>query len=255
MSRTIGYSIIPLASANRGTGPMSIIWWTIGVSGIEAPGHPREPRAPGAAADHDALGLDVAARRAHPPHAAAARRRCPSTSVLAADGQPRLAPRARASACRPAASRRRRRPGVWKPPRISLSSMKGTSSLDLGGREQRDRLDPPRLRPTTIRRVSSCMRSSVRAISIPPLSMKTPSSPVLAHALERQRGHLLRVVDGEDEVRGVAGRAARVRQRALVDQHELGLARAGARWWARLLPTIPAPITTIGLTGSAHVGN
>jgi hypothetical protein len=37
MSRTIGNSIIPLASANRGAGPMSIIWWTIGVSGIEAP--------------------------------------------------------------------------------------------------------------------------------------------------------------------------------------------------------------------------
>ena len=37
MSRTIGYSIIPVVSANRGAGPMSIIWWTIGVSGIEAP--------------------------------------------------------------------------------------------------------------------------------------------------------------------------------------------------------------------------
>ena len=37
MSRTIGYSISPLASAKRGTGPMSIIWCTAGVSGIEAP--------------------------------------------------------------------------------------------------------------------------------------------------------------------------------------------------------------------------
>ena len=37
MSRTIGYSIIPVVSANRGAGPMSIIWWTIGVSGIDAP--------------------------------------------------------------------------------------------------------------------------------------------------------------------------------------------------------------------------
>ena len=27
----------PVVFANRGTGPMSIIWWTIGVSGIEAP--------------------------------------------------------------------------------------------------------------------------------------------------------------------------------------------------------------------------
>ena len=37
MSRTIGYSIAALASSKRGTGPMSIIWCTAGVSGIEAP--------------------------------------------------------------------------------------------------------------------------------------------------------------------------------------------------------------------------
>ncbi len=37
MSRTIGYSIADLASAKRGTGPMSIIWCTAGVSGIVAP--------------------------------------------------------------------------------------------------------------------------------------------------------------------------------------------------------------------------
>ncbi len=37
----------------------------------------------------------------------------------------------------------------------------------------------------------------------------------------RQRGHLARVVDREDEVRRVAGRAARVRQRALVEQHQV----------------------------------
>ena len=37
MSRTIGKSIALLASAKCGTGPMSIIWWTAGVSGIDAP--------------------------------------------------------------------------------------------------------------------------------------------------------------------------------------------------------------------------
>ena len=37
MSRTIGNSIIPVAPSNRGTGPTSIIWWTAGVSGIDAP--------------------------------------------------------------------------------------------------------------------------------------------------------------------------------------------------------------------------
>ncbi len=37
MSRTIGNSIELFDDAKRGTGPTSIIWWTAGVSGIEAP--------------------------------------------------------------------------------------------------------------------------------------------------------------------------------------------------------------------------
>ena len=37
MSRTIGKSTAVFDERNRGTGPMSIIWWTAGVSGIEAP--------------------------------------------------------------------------------------------------------------------------------------------------------------------------------------------------------------------------
>jgi hypothetical protein len=37
MSRTIGNSMLRCAFSNRGTGPMSIIWWTAGVSGIDAP--------------------------------------------------------------------------------------------------------------------------------------------------------------------------------------------------------------------------
>ena len=37
MSRTIGKSMSPFVSANQWVGPMSIIWCTAGVSGIEAP--------------------------------------------------------------------------------------------------------------------------------------------------------------------------------------------------------------------------
>ncbi len=37
MSRTIGNSMALLAPAKCGTGPMSIIWWTAGVSGMHAP--------------------------------------------------------------------------------------------------------------------------------------------------------------------------------------------------------------------------
>ena len=44
---------------------------------------------------------------------------------------------------------------------------------------------------------------------------------VLALRLEGELCHLLRVVDGEDEVRGVARGAARIGQRALVDEHDV----------------------------------
>ena len=37
MSRTIGKLTSPVVCSKIGTGPMSIIWWTAGVSGIEAP--------------------------------------------------------------------------------------------------------------------------------------------------------------------------------------------------------------------------
>src|SRR5947208_2716631 len=131
MSRTIGYSIIPVVSANRGAGPMSIIWWTIGVSGIDAP------------------------------------------AIFAISGlhTPRL------------------RGG--HPPSELLHPLLGPGDLD----------------PTAL-------SEDVELL-------------VLAHALERQRRHLLGVVDGEDEVRGMPGRAPRVGQRALVDQRQVRLAQLG----------------------------
>ena len=50
---------------------------------------------------------------------------------------------------------------------------------------------------------------------------------VLADALERQLRHLARVVDREDEVGGMAGRAARVGKRALVEEHHAVPAEPG----------------------------
>ena len=37
MSRTIGNPTSLVVCSKRGTGPMSIIWWTAGVRGIDAP--------------------------------------------------------------------------------------------------------------------------------------------------------------------------------------------------------------------------
>ena len=50
---------------------------------------------------------------------------------------------------------------------------------------------------------------------------------VLPDAVEREERHLLRVVDREDEVRGVAGRAPGIRQRALVEEHDVGPTQLG----------------------------
>ena len=50
---------------------------------------------------------------------------------------------------------------------------------------------------------------------------------VLVGGLLAEQRHLLVVVDREDEVRGVAGRTARVGQRALVEQDHVGPAEAG----------------------------
>ena len=77
-----------------------------------------------------------------------------------------------------------------------------------------------------MRRRSSSMRSSVRATSMPAALGEDAHLLVLADAVDRQRGHLLRVVDQVDEVRGVACGPARVGQRALVEQHDVAPAQA-----------------------------
>ena len=60
-----------------------------------------------------------------------------------------------------------------------------------------------------------------------PAFVQGPGLAVLAHRLERELRHLLGMVDREDEVRRVAGRAAGVRERPLVDLHEVGPAELG----------------------------
>ena len=101
--------------------------------------------------------------------------------------------------------------------------MNGTSSLTCCG-VSIDTGSIPHDFAEAIRRVSSCMRCCVAGDLDPAALDEHAELLVLAHALERQRGHLLRVVDREDEVRGVAGRAAGVRQRPLVDQRDVRLA-------------------------------
>ena len=82
MSRTIGNSIALVAPAKWGTGPMSIIWWTAGVSGIDAPAMRarRGLQTPQAITTISASTSprSVRTRRTRPPSTS-----MPSTSVLA----------------------------------------------------------------------------------------------------------------------------------------------------------------------------
>ena len=93
--------------------------------------------------------------------------------------------------------------------------------LDLGRRDEAAPLDAPRLgrgHPAT-----QLLQALLGARDLDAAALvQRPGLAVLAHRLERELRHLLRVVDREDEVRGVAGRAAGVGERPLVELDEVG---------------------------------
>jgi hypothetical protein len=162
-----------VVSANLGAGPMSIIWWIIGVSGMLAPAIRaiRGLQAPHATTTRSAsMSPRVVRTRLTRPCSTSN----PSTSVFAATVIPasiarsRMIVPARSESTTPA-------PGVKNPPRISVSLMYGTSSLTSSGVSSETGSIPHTV-ADAIRRVSSCIRSSFRAISIPPLSTNTPRS-------------------------------------------------------------------------------
>ena len=98
----------------------------------------------------------------------------PSSSVLAIATAP--ASTARSRMIVPARSESTTpTPGDEKPPTRIDSSMNGTISLISAGVTMA-MLSTPQAWPEDIRRWSSCIRSSVRATSRPPLSVNTPRS-------------------------------------------------------------------------------
>jgi hypothetical protein len=151
---------------------MSIIWCTIGVSGIEA-------------LDSSALDVD------------------PQDLGVGLDGHPglhRLLAHDRAGAQRVDHAGA----GGEEPAEEQLLVDVGHELLDLVRSDQLDRLDPPGLGrghpPGQLLHPLRCARD------LDPAALDEHVEVlVLAHALERQRGHLLGVVDGEDEVRRVPG--------------------------------------------------
>ncbi len=173
MSRTIGYLISPTVSANNGTGPTLIIWWTAGVSGIDA------PAIAAMRGLHTPQAMTTTSASISPPSVRTRLIRPPSTSmpVTSVIGAIVRAPIAWARSRMIVPARRESTtpiPGVEKPPRMMSSLMYGTRALTSAGVTSSASI--PHERDDAIRRLSSSTRSVVRATSMPPLWVKTPIS-------------------------------------------------------------------------------
>jgi hypothetical protein len=245
MSRTIGKEISPSLSASCGHGPTLIIWCTAGVSGMEMPAMspilglqtPQAMTTVSASMSPSVVRTRVILRR--PPEVSSVSSPTTSTfgttvSAPAASAFSRMIVPARSESTTPT-------PGVQKAPMNWSVSMNGTFSLTNSGSTRLASI--PQAFADDIRRRSSSIRSSVRAISKPPDSVNTPISWYCAT---------------ESSVRSVISRewsTVKMKFEACpVDPPGFGrgpwssctMSRqpSWARWWTRLLPTMPAPMTT-----------
>ncbi len=181
-------------------------------------GHLGQERGPDAACDDDVLGLDGAAAGRDTPDAAVLdthrgdfgvreRRQGAHRLGLLAAQRPELQGVADADA---------RRVEATDEDRLVDERDK---LLDLGGGHQAG-VDAPVLGRVHLAAQLVQARLRARDLEAAAFRVDTPVL-VLAGALERQLRHLLVVVDQVQEVRRVAGRAARVGQRSLVDEEDV----------------------------------
>ena len=120
-------------------------------------------------------------------------------------------------------------------------SRKGTSSATCAGVSSSDGM--PQAMALDIRRRSSCIRSAERATSMPPDSVNTPSSRYW-RTLSRVRS----VISREWSTGKMKFDACPVDPPGLgsgpLSSWTISRHPSRARWYTRLLPTMPAPITT-----------
>ena len=143
-------------------------------------------------------------------------------------------------------------PGVQKAPMNWSSSMKGTFSFTKAG--ETSSASMPHARALDIRRRSSSIRSSVRAISKPPDSVKTPISLYCA-----TESRVMSVISREWSTVKMKFDACPVEPPGL-GSAPLSICTtffhpSRVRWWTRLLPTMPAPMTTTSaVAGTSAMG-
>src|SRR5499427_7686221 len=243
-SRTIGYSISPAVSANSGMGPTLIIWCTIGVSGSRAPAiramrglHTPQQITQMPVSMSPAVVRTARTAGTLPPSAVSMpRTSVPASTCSAPDccASSRMRVPARSESTTPTV-------GKCAPPRITDSSRYGTSLPASAGDSSCAGI--PHALAAVQRRRSSAMRSAVRATSTPPLWVNTPSAwycSVLSRVssiiiFEYSIGKMkLDACPVEPPGFGIGPLSTRTRSR-----HP-----SRARWQARLLPTMPAPMIT-----------
>ena len=245
MSRMIGKLISPSVPASCGHGPTLIIWCTAGVSGMLMPAMspslglhtPAAMTTAPASMSPPVVRTRVTRRRPWGPSSVSR----PTTSTFettvsspVSRACSRMMVPARSESTTPT-------PGVQKAPMNWSVSMKGTLSLTKSGVTSSASM--PHALALDMRRRSSSIRSSVRAISKPPDSVNTPMSLYCRT---------------ESSVRSVISREWSTVKMKLeawpVEPPGLGSAPLSicttlrhpsrVRWCTRLLPTIPAPMTT-----------
>ena len=246
MSRTIGNAISAVVPSNQGTGATSIIWWTAGVSGIAAP------------AIRASLGLQTPqaitiVSASTSPAVVRTRRTCPcSTSIpttstsAATDSRPLSIARSRISSPARIGSTIPTE-GVQKPPSSTVASTYGTS-LSISSGVIIDTASTPHDAADDIRRQSSCIRSSVRATSIPPDATNVSrasycsmlSSVRAVISFEWSTGKM-KFEAWPVEPPGFGSGPLSIRSTSLQP--------SSVRWYARLDPTMPLPTTTARARG------
>ena len=173
MSRTIGNEISPSCPASCGQGPTLIIWCTAGVSGMLMPA--MSP----ILGLHTPQAMTTASASIRPLSVSTAviRPSWTSSPVTSAFGTTVSASSSRARSRMIVPARRESTtptPGCQKAPMIRSLSRNGTFSWTNSGLTSSPSM--PQALAEDIRRRSSSIRSSVRATSNPPDSVKTPIS-------------------------------------------------------------------------------
>ena len=240
MSRTIGKEISPSRSASCGHGPTEIIWCTAGVSAIFTPAmspifglHTPQAITTYSVSMSPWFVTTFVMRPSLTPRS--------STSTLGttvrapfASAFSRMIVPARSESTTPT-------DGVQNAPMIWSGSRNGTFSTTNSG--ETISASMPHAFALDILRRSSSIRSSVRATSKPPDSVKTPIS-----LYWRTESSVRSVISREWSTGKMKFEAWPVEPPGLgsgpMSSWTMSVQPSSARWWTRLLPTMPAPMTT-----------